>query len=68
MTKNNYEKLQKLMHEFYIDYCPCHDAEGNYTGCVGYQNCEFGEDGCYGESCAIEDCMSAISYYYHENK
>lgn len=31
--------------------------------CVGYQNCEFGENGCYGESCAIDDIMTAIPSY-----
>ena len=31
--------------------------------CMGHQHCEFGENGCYGESCAIEDVTNAISYY-----
>lgn len=29
--------------------------------CVGHQNCEFGENGCYGSSCAIEDVQRALS-------
>ena len=44
-------KLQRLQ--------PCY-SRGMYTGCVGYQNCNFGENGCYGGSCAIEDVLEYI--------
>ena len=30
-------------------------------GCVGHQNCEYGENDCYGESCTIEDVISSIN-------
>lgn len=48
--------LNKLMR-----CAPC-----NGGACVGSQNCEFGEDGNYGESCAIEDVLSSM-YVYTEN-
>lgn len=34
--------------------------------CVGHQNCEFGENGCYGESCAIEDVQNALYTVRHD--
>lgn len=66
MTKANYTRLQNLLTEFKKEYCPCYKGN-NYT-CVGYQNCEFGENGCYGESCSLEDATSAMYYYYNQKE
>ncbi|MBQ6497088.1 MAG: hypothetical protein IJS58_05610 [Bacilli bacterium] len=67
MTKNNYSKLRNLLIEFQKEYCPCY-KDGNFIGCSGYQNCEFGENGCYGESCSLEDAGSAMYYYYNQKE
>lgn len=57
MSQDDLNKLYFLLDE--LKKClPCKGG-----GCVGYQRCEFGENGCYGESCAIEDVTNAISYY-----
>lgn len=48
-----YIELDKLMNE-----APCKGGP-----CVGYQNCEYGVDGCYGSACAIEIVQGGICYY-----
>lgn len=57
---NSKERIDEICHllEGLKKYTPCHGGL-----CVGYQNCEFGENGCYGESCAIDDVMAAIPCY-----
>lgn len=55
MTKKNIEKLNDLLNEL-LTISPCRGKS-----CVGHMNCEFGENGCYGESCAIEDVISGLS-------
>lgn len=57
MTNSDLNKLRSLLFEL-MKCAPC---KGGI--CVGYQNCEFGENGCYGESCAIEDVIAEIPYY-----
>lgn len=54
MSENEINKLSDLL-DTLIKAAPCKGGP-----CVGYQNCEFGENGCYGESCAIEDVQSAL--------
>ncbi|MDD6827972.1 MAG: hypothetical protein PUE12_18035 [Oscillospiraceae bacterium] len=48
MTKNEYDQLFRLLCQLQIE-APCHNR-----ACVGYQQCEYGINGCYGEECAIE--------------
>lgn len=48
MTKNEYYQLYKLLNKLQTE-APCHNGV-----CVGYMNCEYGVNGCYGEECAIE--------------
>lgn len=46
-------ELDKLINE-----APCKGG-----ACVGYQNCEYGVNGCYGSACAIEIVQAGICYY-----
>lgn len=54
MDKNRLEELKNLLSEL-MKSAPCKGGV-----CVGHMNCNFGENGCYGESCAIEDVQNAI--------
>lgn len=55
MVKEQFEELLSLLQEL-MELAPC----GGTGPCVGHMNCEFGENGCYGESCAIEDVKNGI--------
>lgn len=48
MTKGEYDQLYRLLCKLQTE-APCHNR-----ACVGYQNCEYGVNGCYGEECVIE--------------
>lgn len=61
MNENDLNNLYSLL-DALIKCAPC-----NGGACVGYQNCEFGENGCYGESCAIQDVISASEIYANCN-
>lgn len=54
MEKKELDKLSDMLDDL-MKIAPCKGC-----ACVGHQNCEFGENGCYGESCAIEDVRSAM--------
>lgn len=54
MNQKKLNKLSDLLDEL-LNAAPCHGG-----ACVGYMNCEFGENGNYGSSCAIEDVQSAL--------
>lgn len=51
MNKTDYNMLKSLLHKL-MEVAPCHNGV-----CLGYQNCEFGENNCYGSNCAIEDVL-----------
>lgn len=57
MIKINYDKLYTAL-DYLTQEAPC---EGG--SCVGYQNCEYGVNGCYGSQCAIEIVQEAMRYY-----
>ncbi len=54
MTSEDFDILNRLLDEV-MKLAPCKGGR-----CVGHMNCEFGENGCYGESCAIEDVQAAL--------
>ncbi len=54
MNSEDLKKLDSLL-DLLIKAAPC---KGKI--CIGNQNCEFGENGCYGDSCAIEDVRNAL--------
>lgn len=54
MNEKDINKLSELLDSL-MQVAPCKGGP-----CIGYQNCEFGENGCYGGSCAIEDVQSAL--------
>lgn len=54
MNEKDLRRLDELL-DLLIKVAPC-----NGGACVGHMNCEFGENGCYGESCAIEDVQRAM--------
>lgn len=54
MSERDLNELDRLLGAL-LEAAPCKGGS-----CVGCMNCEFGENGCYGESCAIEDVQAAI--------
>lgn len=56
MPKVDYDSLREELYDLMQD-APCHGK-----GCIGYQKCVFGIDGCYGSSCAIEEVLQGIAY------
>jgi len=54
MFEKDLEELNRLL-DLLIHAAPCKGG-----ACIGHLNCEFGENGCYGESCAIEDVQNAL--------
>lgn len=54
-------EINNLLNEL-INAAPCGGGP-----CIGHMNCEFGENGCYGESCAIEDVQEAIALMMYKN-
>lgn len=62
MTKSEHIKLCNLLDKL-MQCAPCHGGQ-----CLGHQNCVFGENGCYGESCAIEDVLDGIQYVLTDKK
>lgn len=54
MTNKDLDALYKLLDKL-MQVAPCKGG-----ACRGYQNCEFIQNGCYGESCAIEDVQNAL--------
>lgn len=54
MEQKELQRLDDVLDKL-IKMAPCKGG-----ACVGYQNCEFGENGCYGESCAIEDVQRGL--------
>lgn len=48
MTEKDYDQLFRQLSHLQIE-APCHNG-----ACVGYQQCEYGIDGCYGSVCAID--------------
>lgn len=61
MDNKKLEEIKNLLSELMQD-APCKGG-----ACVGHMNCEFGENGCYGESCAIEDVQEAIDCMIFSN-
>lgn len=57
MTKEELLELDNLLDKLIKECTPCKCGP-----CKGYLNCGFGEDGCYGESCAIKDVSDVIGY------
>lgn len=55
MIKDEYDQLYRLLNKLQIE-APCHNR-----GCVGYMNCEYGVNGCYGEECAIDVVQKVAS-------
>ena len=55
MVKEQYLELYNLLDDLMMSDAPCKGC-----GCVGHQNCNFGENGCYGDSCAIKDVADEI--------
>ena len=62
MTKSDYDHLFRQLCNLMIE-APCHNR-----ACVGYQNCEYGIDGCYGRECAIEIVQDVATQKYNEIK
>lgn len=62
MTRNEYDQLYRLLSKLQTE-APCHNR-----ACVGYQQCEYGINGCYGEECAIEVVREVASNNYYEVK
>ena len=59
MTENDYDQLFRQLCNLKKE-APCHNGY-----CVGYQNCEYGINGCYGEECAIDAVrLEAERMYY----
>lgn len=58
MNKEKLLELRDLLYQLQRTQ-PCYH-DGLWTGCVGFLNCNFGENGCYGGSCAIEDVLENI--------
>ncbi len=56
-TKVNYNLLYEQLNNL-LQEAPCHGK-----GCIGYQRCEYGIDGCYGSLCAIEEVIEATIYH-----
>lgn len=54
MSNEDLTKLSNLLDSL-LEIAPCKGG-----ACIGHQNCEFGENGCYGESCAIVDVQNAL--------
>lgn len=48
MTESDYDQLFKQLSNLLLE-APCHNG-----ACVGYQNCEYSINGCYGDKCAID--------------
>lgn len=55
MTKTEYDQLYRLLCQLHTE-APCHNKF-----CVGYMNCEYGVNGCYGEECAIDVVQKVAS-------
>lgn len=55
MSKEDFDTLLELLDNL-MGLAPC----GGTGACIGHMNCNFGENGCYGESCAIEDVKDGI--------
>ena len=47
MTENGYDELFRQLCNLQIE-APCHNGT-----CIGYMDCNYGINGCYGEECAI---------------
>lgn len=56
MEKQKVDLLYSLLSELQ-GHAPC-----NGKSCVGYQNCEYGINGCYGGECAIEVVTQGMKY------
>ena len=56
MTNKEKEQLSYLLEKLQMTEAPCKGGP-----CLGHMNCDFGENGCYGESCAIEDVINGIA-------
>lgn len=54
MSEKDLSQLDQLLCAL-LRAAPCKGG-----ACLGHMNCEFGGNGCYGESCAIEDVQSAM--------
>lgn len=55
MNQKDFQQLDHLLDEL-MKAAPCRGGP-----CIGYQNCEFGENGCYGESCIIEKVQTVMA-------
>lgn len=62
MTKDDYNKFYIQLDNL-INQAPCKGGP-----CIGYQNCEYGVNGCYGEECAIETVQKGIIYYKNKGE
>lgn len=62
MTESDYDQLFRQLCKLQTE-APCHNGR-----CVGYQNCEYGINGCYGEECAIEIVQENADRKYYEMK
>lgn len=60
MTEKDYDQLFRQLCNLMIE-APCHNR-----GCVGFQQCEYGINGCYGEECAIEVVQNVAEQRYYE--
>ena len=62
MTEQDYDQLFRLLNKLQAE-APCHNRT-----CVGYMNCDYDVNGCYGEECAIDVVMNEVSQYMYRNK
>lgn len=60
MTENDYDQLFRQLYNLQRD-APCHNC-----ACLGYQQCEYGINGYYGEECAIEVVRKEAERRYNE--
>lgn len=61
MTEKDYDQLFRQLSHLQIE-APCHNG-----ACVGYQQCEYGIDGCYGSACAIDIVRAEARHRYNES-
>lgn len=62
MTENDYDNLFRQLCNLKKE-APCYNG-----ACVGYQNCEYGIYGCYGDKCTIDVVREEAErkYYLHK--
>ena len=60
MTEKGYDELFRQLCNLQIE-APCHNGT-----CIGYMDCNYGINGCYGEECAIDVVREEANRKYME--